>query len=309
MTTTDNKRLLQDFVQEFLDSKNLQAADKLLAANFFHHDLAPGEQTGQQTGREGFKTFIRSVFSAFSGFRTSFEDMVAEADLVAGRWTQSVRHTGPYLGLPASGRQARIGGISIVRIRNGTIIEEWEANDDASLLQQLNVIPPLRPLEQDARGGTPGFATGTPQPVIPKGVTTLDDNKSLANRFFFSAWNAGNAGIGKEIFAPGFVNHNLMTGQQAGVDGINQFIRRWHTAFPDASVSVDMQLAEGNKVVTRWTSRGTHRGTFLGFQATGKPVAITGIDIHAIDGGRISESWGFWTKASLLQQIGAFRQP
>jgi len=330
MSVADNKRLLQQFVQEVVDGKSLAAADKFLSPNFFHHDLAPGEQTGNQTGRDGLKRFFSAtVFPAFSGFKTSFQDMIGEKDLVAGRWTQSVQQTGPWLGHPPSNRNASIGGISIVRIRDNSIVEEWEARDTVSLLQTFGVIQRPKPLEAGgalAGGGgitfplaavrtggalTTTVAGGAPATAVAAAATVLqpasDANKTAALSFVTQVLNGGNMKAVDQLFTSDFVNHDSIDGQQPGRDGIKQFTDRFKTAFPDSAVTPDMTVAEGDKVAVRWSALGSHKGVFLGLPGSGRQVRLAGIDIVRIRGSQIAEKWGFWPLAETLQQMGGAR--
>jgi hypothetical protein len=68
-------------------------------------------------------------------------------------------------------------------------------------------------------------------------------------------------------------------------------------------------LAEGDRVVTRWTARGTHRGELMGIPPTGKPVTMTGITINRLEGGKVVEDWTVFDQLGLLQQLGAIPAP
>jgi len=148
--------------------------------------------------------------------------------------------------------------------------------------------------------------------VIVEVVTASDTvslRKSIAKRFFYDVWNGGNLSLVEGLVAPGFVQHKLLNGQLPGPDGLRQFVRSWREAFPDASISVDLCVAEGHKVATRWNARGTHKQSFLGFAPTGKAVNISGITTFRIDTGMIHEAWEEWDQAGLLAQVGAIQWP
>jgi hypothetical protein len=82
-------------------------------------------------------------------------------------------------------------------------------------------------------------------------------------------------------------------------------VAEFRSAFPDFHDSIDIQVAEGELVVTRFTSMGTHRGTFMGVEPTNKELVWTGITIDRVSGGRIVESWANWDMMGLMQQLGA----
>jgi predicted ester cyclase len=81
------------------------------------------------------------------------------------------------------------------------------------------------------------------------------------------------------------------------------------SAFPDVHITIEDQIAEGDKVVTRWTDRGTHQGEYLDIAPTGKQVEYTGISIDRIADGKIVESWLESDRWGLMQQLGAVAEP
>ena len=78
----------------------------------------------------------------------------------------------------------------------------------------------------------------------------------------------------------------------------------YRQAFPDFRFTVEDQLAEGDRVATRWTWQGTHSGEFMGAAPTGKEVKLTGMTIHRLRNGKIQEGWFNWDFLGELRQIG-----
>jgi predicted ester cyclase len=99
--------------------------------------------------------------------------------------------------------------------------------------------------------------------------------------------------------------------ETGGVDaqGVKGSIAWSHSAFPDLRVTIEDQVAEGGKVATRWTVRGTHQGEMLGAAPTGNQVTFTGTQTDYIWGGKMVESWSNWDTLGMLQQIGAVPAP
>jgi steroid delta-isomerase-like uncharacterized protein len=83
----------------------------------------------------------------------------------------------------------------------------------------------------------------------------------------------------------------------------------YFAAFPDINVTVEDVIAEGDKAVTRWTIRGTHRGELMGIAPTDKPIELKGITIHRIEGGKIVEEWERYDNLGMMQQLGVVEQP
>ena len=76
-------------------------------------------------------------------------------------------------------------------------------------------------------------------------------------------------------------------------------------AFPDIQMTVEEQVAEGDRVVTRWSAQGTHEGELMGVPASGKQVTVSGITIARLADGKIQEEWSNWDGLGLMEQIGA----
>ena len=134
-------------------------------------------------------------------------------------------------------------------------------------------------------------------------MSTLD-SKALAQRWLEEVWNKGDLNLIDELIAPEYVLHDPMRPGLKGRAGIKESIRMFRQAFPDLTFTVEDQIAETDKVVTRYTVQGTHLGPLMGIPATGKQGMITGIDIYRISNGQIAEAWSNWDTLGLLQRIG-----
>ena len=83
----------------------------------------------------------------------------------------------------------------------------------------------------------------------------------------------------------------------------------YRNAFPDIHFTIDEQIAGGDKVATRWTAQGTHKGELVGIPATGKSSTVTGIAVDRIVNGKIAESWGIFDRFGMMQQLGVIPVP
>jgi steroid delta-isomerase-like uncharacterized protein len=137
-------------------------------------------------------------------------------------------------------------------------------------------------------------------------MVSEQQNKSLVTRYFQEVWDQGNLEAVDGLLAADFVRHGPppTEGDIAGGSGFKGLVTMYRTAYPDLRVPIEDQFAEGNTVVTRWTARGTHRGDLMGTPPTGKPVAVPGIVIDRIEGGRIAEEWASYDALGMLQQVG-----
>jgi steroid delta-isomerase-like uncharacterized protein len=132
------------------------------------------------------------------------------------------------------------------------------------------------------------------------------ENKAIARRALEELWGGGSLDVVDELFADDFVGH-AGSGMEPirGRDAQKQFVGAFREAFPDESITIEQQVAEGDVVVTRWTAKGTHQGNLMGIPATGRETTTSGITIHRIRDGKIAEGETSFDQLGLLQQIGA----
>lgn len=135
-----------------------------------------------------------------------------------------------------------------------------------------------------------------------------EQNKAITRRIFDEIESQGKLAVADEIFARDFINH-LPFGEMHGTEGAKQFATMLRTAFPDLHTTVRDQIAEGDRVTTRWTARGTQKGPFQGVPPTGRQMEIGGITISRIANGKIIEQWGNPDLFSMMQQLGAVPAP
>jgi steroid delta-isomerase-like uncharacterized protein len=141
---------------------------------------------------------------------------------------------------------------------------------------------------------------------------TAGANKRLA-REAIRIWTTGDFDAADEIYAPDYVNHQHHDPDDPrdlhGVEAMKAFATEFRQAFPDFHDSIDIQLAEGDMVATRFTSNGTHRSAFMGVEPTNKELTWTGITIDRISEGKIVESWANWDMMGMMQQLGVVHTP
>ena len=112
----------------------------------------------------------------------------------------------------------------------------------------------------------------------------------------------------QEVYADTIVMHEPDEDVR-GIEGLRQFVSMIRSALPNLRVTLEDDVAEGDKVVSLWRAQGTHQGELMGIAPTGNEVAITGITIHRIEEGKIVEEWENWDALGLIQQIGAVPAP
>jgi predicted ester cyclase len=130
------------------------------------------------------------------------------------------------------------------------------------------------------------------------------DNKAIVRRFVEEVQNQGNLVVVDELVAPSFVNHTPPSGVPPDQEGIKFLTQMFRAAFPNGAMTIEDMLAEGDRVVTRKTFRGTHTGDLMGIPSTGKQVTIELIDIVRLAHGKVIESWSAADNLGMLQQLG-----
>jgi steroid delta-isomerase-like uncharacterized protein len=135
---------------------------------------------------------------------------------------------------------------------------------------------------------------------------SIESNKAVARRFFEELFGKGNLAVADEIIALDYVDRSpgALPGLPSGLEGAKMFVTVYRNAFPDIKFTIDEQIADGDKVVTRWTATGTHKGELAGIPPTGKSATVTGIGVDRIVNGKIGESWGLFDQFGMLQQLG-----
>ncbi len=132
---------------------------------------------------------------------------------------------------------------------------------------------------------------------------SIETNKTQARRLPLEAYNKGNVTVFDEIVAVEMIDHFPPPGFPPGRDGYKMFVPALRTAFPDLTYSLDLEIADGDKVVHKATARGTHQGEFMGIPGTGKQVTWTETHILRFANGQVVEHWGNADQAGMMQQL------
>jgi steroid delta-isomerase-like uncharacterized protein len=137
---------------------------------------------------------------------------------------------------------------------------------------------------------------------------SAEENKATVRRFLEEAFGGGKTELVDEVLHSDFVCYdpNSESGEIRGADTIKGEIDYFRSAVPDLTYTVEDQVAEGDKVVTRYTASGTHQGEFFGVAGTGNRVEFTGIQIDRFDeSGKLVEEWPEYDLLGAMRQLGA----
>jgi steroid delta-isomerase-like uncharacterized protein len=134
MSVEENKALINAFVEQVWNQKDVAAIDEFVAPDYVEHGLANPGETGD---REGTKQSIAYMMSAFPDCHVTYDDVFAEGDRVAIRMTFRGTHQGEFAGIAPTGNEVTIMGLSIARVADGKIAEMWEMGDSAGMMRQI----------------------------------------------------------------------------------------------------------------------------------------------------------------------------
>jgi steroid delta-isomerase-like uncharacterized protein len=138
-----------------------------------------------------------------------------------------------------------------------------------------------------------------------------EENKAKVRRLLEEGFSQGNAEVADEVLDPDFVCYdpNSESGEVRGAQTIKGEIEYFRNALSDLTYTIEDQIAEGDKVVTRYTLSGTHQGELFGVPASGEPVRMAGIVIDRFEDGKIVEEWPEYDLLGAMRQIEAVQEP
>jgi steroid delta-isomerase-like uncharacterized protein len=135
-------------------------------------------------------------------------------------------------------------------------------------------------------------------------TTAEKENISIVRKFFEVGPSKGDLVAADALLHPEFSLHTPLPTPGPGIEAMNNVVITCRAAFHGLNVTIDDILAEGDKVIARFTARGTHKGEFMGLPPTGKAITMSGIEIFRIKDGKIAELWGEVNLMGLMQQLG-----
>ena len=242
--------------------------------------------------------------------RTGFPDGVytidwtmTDGDKVVIRNTFRGAQEGEFAGVAASGNKVAIGAFHVHRVACGKIAETWNAGDALGLFHQMGA------LDLDVTTAPDDEVPPSQPPKMAECVTTTpEQNVAAARRWYDEAQNQRKIDVLDELVWPNAVHHSGLFPDAVGAEAIKGHLTALSVAFPDVQFSVDDVIADDDRVLVRWTGRGTHTGgPFLDVATSGKPVEWGGINAFRFQCGRIIEGWSEANGLALLRQLGGMQ--
>jgi steroid delta-isomerase-like uncharacterized protein len=138
---------------------------------------------------------------------------------------------------------------------------------------------------------------------------SAEESKATMRRYF-GVFEEGDIDLLDELLAPEYVNHSPATPDlPTGPEGVKGVVAMFRSGMPDLRVLVEDMIAEGDKVVTRYTLEGTHEGELFGVPPTGQRLSIESISVERVSEGKIREHWRITDSLDMMQQLGVIPVP
>lgn len=289
-----NKDLVRRYFEEIWHKGNLDLVDE-----FVSNDCMSHLPEGDFTGIEGVKQHVTTFRSAFPDIHITFDEMIAEGDKVALRWSGRATQTGELMGIPPTGVEVLSTGVTTFQIADGKFVEIWSSADVLGIMQRLGVMPPTR---QDYTWGVPSQATGDPGNPAANTALVL----YVAQKF----WNEQNVAALDNTHSPDAIAHNpVIPGHPLPYNMYKHACLVHLAAFPDLHVTTEHIMAEADNVAIRWSVTGTNLADLMGIPASGREVTWTGSTIYRFADGKIVENWWAYDALGMIQQLTAPPEP
>jgi len=266
--SADARALVTRFVAA-ANARDYEQLDQLLAPEFVRHSQATPSVDVRSA--EDMKRFLAEDAGTFPDGHVTLDRMIEEGDRVAFQGTYSGTQAGPMGPFPATGRSVRVEVSGSFRVDHGRIAELWIVWDNVAVLSQLGLWPAAE--SSTAEGAS------------------AEADKALARVWFEDVITKRDLDAIDAHYAADYVHHGAEGAEIRGREAARAFAASILAASSDRVAVVEQQVAEDDLVVTRFTSRGTHTGTFRGVEPTGREWVTEGICISRIEDGKIAEDW------------------
>ena len=301
-TPAENFAVVRSFYEEGVNGADLSVFDRVAAPDIVYH----GATVGNESGLQALKRVYGEALAGLPGLQYTLLTSVADGDAVAVRYEVEGVHTGEFRGLAPSGNTITWTHSAFAGVECGQISEMWAEIDQLDRLQEFGILAADGPAARMAGAASHPAAT----PAVPADSASCtpqspEEMIAVVDRVRAEVYNAGNFDAMPEIFADGYLHGSANGPDAIGIAEGTRRIGGFVTALPDLEWTFDDVVAEGDRVATRWTTRGTHDGDLLGFAPTGNPVEFTGISFFAVRCGKVVEFQTEMDAAGLLEQVGA----
>jgi predicted ester cyclase len=306
----ENIARFRRLVEEGINQGHLEVMNELLSPTLVDHQLYG---PGYPTSRGGVKALTAALRTAFpDDLHAVASTLVATND---GTQTFAIIRTtgtnsGPYLGIPATGRKIGIDIVESARWADGKMVEHWGVADNIALLTQLGFFPPEAFPLYDPKLLAPEFQAmlASPRALHPTVALTPDDKLAAVTRAVDVGVNTGDIFVDSELVSSDYIEYEYYgRGFPDGVDRHKCAIATYRTALPDLHTAIHQLAAigDGTEVFGILEAKGNNTGPFLGYPPSGRPIAIDVFEyFHFNKDGKIDVHNGIADLLGLIDDMG-----
>jgi predicted ester cyclase len=284
---------------EALAAGNFEGAAGCVSDGVLALNVATGDA---YRGRDGFLELARGWSVAFPDRRFEMLTVSSGGTRIVAEYRMEGTHTGPLVTprghLPATGREVQVRFCDVLEIDDGAVSHIRSYFDSVTLLRQLGLL-----------NGSPIHAPERRAPLElyaqPVDIGAPQRHKAIVHKFLQTVLNRRDPSAVADTCDRNFAWHGGTLGEARGLSAYQNALAGLFIAFPDLEVQVLDTIAEGDRVVIRFTMSGTHLGEFKGIPPTQKRVVGDGTNTYRLENSRIVEEWWQGDVLSLLQQMDA----
>lgn len=297
--TPGETRNLARAMYEALGTRDFEKAAEQVTPDVLVLNVATGDL---YRGHKGFLEFYRGWGAAFPDLRRELAKYIVEEDRLSVEYEALGTHTGPLVTprghIPPTAMDVQLRFCDVLEARDGRLAHIRSYFDSVSLLRQLGLLAGTPIHAPERRAPLELYA----QPV--QGHAPLR-HKVIVQRYMQDVFNRQNPAAALDTCARQYVWHGGSLGEARGLPAYQQVLATFFAAFPDLQIEVLDTLAEGDRVVVRFSMSGTHLGEFQGIAPTFKRVTGGGTNTYRLEDSRIVEEWWQGDMLVLLQQMDA----
>jgi NTE family protein len=279
--------------------REYESAAECVTADVSVSNMATGDI---YNGRQGFLEFARGWAVAFPDIRYGQLEICRAEDRFIAEYELEGTHTGPLVTprghIPPTGMKIQAGFCDILEIVDDRIARIRSYFDSVSILRQLGLIAGTPLHAADRRAALDLYAQ-------PLDANAPQRHKAIVQRFLQDVYNRRRPAAAADTCSQSLVWHGGTLGHADGLVDYQNVLTSFFTAFPDLELQILDIVAEGDRVVVRFTLCGTHLGQFQGIRPTFKRIAGGGTNTYRIEGDRIAEEWWQGDLLMLVQQMDA----
>jgi len=268
---SSNEQVIRRWFEEFNKGKDhaMAVVDETVADGYVQHDPATPVE-----GRQAMREFMSMLFDAFPDVHLALEEVVSAGDRVVYRALLSGTHQREFMGIPPTGKWFESPVISVARVTDGKVADEWQVWDMFGMLRQIGVLP---------------------------SDFSAEANKATVRRWM-EVLNGADIDILDDLATADYMYHGPGV-EMRGTAALKAFLGELRGAFSDLRFTTERLVFEGHFGATQFTMHGTQQREFLGIPSRGASLHLSFQVVSRFEGGKVAEDWEVYDTAEMRRQL------